>query len=92
MKQINKTQLKTLVGYINSDVGVVRPPEHEAFIPGKYKLEWTYGGVALVQTACTQGSETVILHRGTKREIFEKIHALMTGIRIAREFDAKSAK
>lgn len=50
---------------------------------GHYHIDAAYGGVRLVQTTNDGGGYTPIVHGFTsKRELFEKMHSFLTGLRM----------
>ena len=87
--RINKKDLEAVVNRINKMVGA---PEHaytrtrdgkiKANI-GNFHLDWAYGGVSLVRMATEGGGVTTIIHGyGTKRELYEKMQALIVGLEL----------
>ena len=81
--RINTSDLEILVKRLNN---ITNSPE--AYMTdgkcniGHYCLSWAYGGVQL-QRVCTDGGGiTNVLGGGycTKRELFEKMHAFISGI------------
>jgi len=57
--------------------------KHRANV-GNYRLDIAYGGYALEQMCNDGGGVNSVLSRGTKRELFDKLCALIRGIEIGR--------
>ena len=49
---------------------------------GNYHLDQAYGGVSLVQMVSESGGVTVVIGRGTKRELHDKMQAFIAGIEV----------
>ena len=52
---------------------------------GNYHLDWAYGGVAVDQMHNVGGAVVDIIQRGTKRETYDRLGALIQGIRIGQK-------
>ena len=91
--RITKNDLDNVVQRINVVTG--RPPtsyskqDDGSYIPnaGNYHLDWDYGGVSLAQMSLTEGctgTRDIISGKGTKSELYYKMHAFLAGIEAAR--------
>jgi len=95
--RINKNDLEDMVKQLNEMLDCPLEPyskqEDGTYKPNgnNYHLRWCYGMVGLDQM-CDNGStgSRDITCLGTKREIFDKIHAMLKGIYMAREASKQS--
>ena len=90
MQPVTKKDLQAVVDRLNRITGHDLQPYRKvgaAFVqnPGVYVLDWAYGGVSLEQQAA-RGADglshgiRVILHRGSKRDLYERLHSFIQGI------------
>ena len=81
MDKITKEKLEYLVDHVNVWLGkghlndMTRHEEENT----RYHLCWCNGGVAL-RTPCEEDGALLIQFRGSKRELYERIKAFMSGI------------
>jgi len=91
MQSVTKKDLQAVVDRLNRLTGHDPQPWRKvgaAFVqnPGTYVLDWAYGGVSLDQQAArgadglSHGIGGVILHRGSKRDLYERLHSFIRGI------------
>ena len=88
MSRVTQKQLESLVDRLNEVTNSPRSyfnEETRKINIGHYCLDYAYGGVALEKTVNEGGAVCVIIGRGTKRELYDRLHALLDGIRIAKE-------
>lgn len=91
-RTVSKSHLESLLATLNESLGVPVEPYRDArdsqdrlvSNPDTFVLDWAYGGVRLSRM-CRGGGERDISPRGTKRECFEYMHAILKGIEFARE-------
>ena len=90
MQRITDKDLENLVDRINRTLGTpmtyatANDDGKRTINIGNYHLDSAYGGVQLVQTVTIGGGVRVIIHGyGTKRELFNKMHAFLEGVRAA---------
>ncbi len=87
MQRITEKQLQAVVDLINRETGSpekswVKVDGKNIAQPGNYHLDWAYGGVQLQRMSNTgAGVDTVLPGFGTKRELYEKMHAFRAGYR-----------
>lgn len=91
MERITESNLKALVLRINEATGSPVEPytkqpggRYKARI-GNYHLDIAYGGYALDRMVNDGGGVSVIIGRGTKRELWDKMHAFLRGYETAQE-------
>ena len=91
MERITESNLKALVLRINEATGspvetYTKQPDgtYKAQV-GNYHLDFAYGGVALDRMFNEGGGVSVIIGRGTKRELWDKMHAFLRGFETASE-------
>ena len=91
MERITESNLEALVARINDATGSPSEPytkqpdgRYLAQI-GNYHLDIAYGGYALDRMVNEGGGVSVIIGRGTKRELWDKMHAFLRGFETARE-------
>ena len=86
MERITESYLKALVARINKVCGTPPKPyvknAEGAFAPclNCYHLDYAYGGVELIQMCSTEGAVKVILPRGTKRDLYNRMRAFLAGL------------
>ena len=94
--RITKNELRGSVDYLNKLTGNPTDPWQRdedgeylrnergnlVYNPGTYTLDWCNGGVAL----CTMGGRDV-LHRGSKRDLYGRLRALIQGVEIAQRMN-----
>jgi len=90
-ERITESNLKALVRRINEATGSPLEPytkqpdgTYKAGI-GNYHLDIAYGGYALDRMVNDGGGASVIIGRGTKRELWDKMHAFLRGYETAQE-------
>jgi len=86
MQRITKAALETRVHLLNLKLGEPRTPyvvddefRHAMTQPGSYYVGQAYGGFRLEQM-CDSGGSRDISKRGTRREVYEFIGAMLAGI------------
>ena len=86
MERITESNLKALVRRINEATGAAIEPytkqpdgKYKANI-GNYHLDIAYGGYALDRMVNDGGGVTVVISRGTKRELWDRMHAYLAGL------------
>lgn len=91
MQPVTKKELQAAVDRLNRLTGHNLQPYRKvgaSFVqnPGTYVLDWAYGGVSLEQQAArgadglSHGIGGVILHRGSKRDLYERLHSFIRGV------------
>ena len=65
--------------HLRTDLGYMIPND------GTFVLDWANGGVSL----CTMGGRTV-LHRGTKRDLYNRLRAFISGVEAGIGLEVKS--
>jgi len=87
MDRITEKQLEALAKRINEVTGnpteyftptEAGPPYHSNI--GNYHIDHAYGRVALEQTMNESGGVRRILGSGTKRELWNEMHAFLSGL------------
>ena len=81
MERITEKMVQNNVNYLNKLTGHENAKYSEI---GAYTLDYAYGGVALDQYINEHGGVSRILDRCTKKELYNGIHAIITGINIAK--------
>ena len=90
MERITEKQLQAVVDLINRET---RSPEKSWITvdgkniaqPGNYHLDWAYGGVQLARMSNTGGGVSIVISGfGTKRELYDKMHAFRAGLQVAK--------
>jgi hypothetical protein len=98
MNRISENTLAAALNSLNDALGLCREPyaaERNAAgnlesNAGTYVLDWAYGGVRLSQMAAG-GGERDISGRGTKRECYTYICAMLAGIDVAKKSEGAKA-
>lgn len=91
MERITESNLKALVLRINEathspvDAYVKQQDGRYKAQIGNYHLDIAYGGYALDRMVNEGGGVTVVIGRGTKRELWDKMHAFLRGFETAQE-------
>ena len=89
MDRITQKMLENRVEHLNEITGNqvtpwIRNSDGLKSVPGVYVLDWAYGGVQLQQVESEGGAVSTIIHGfGTKRELFEKLGAYISGVQAA---------
>lgn len=78
---LNKITNSPMTPYSRDERGHFQP--HLANV-GNYHLDSAYGGYSLVQMMNSDGGVNTLFERGPKREIFNKLCALIRGIEISK--------
>ena len=88
--RITKGHLERLADILNKEMGTPSAPyvkgdddRYHAQI-GNYHLGYAYGGVELIQMDNESGGVSTVINRGTKRELYEKMRAMLDGIRMTK--------
>ncbi len=89
MRRISQSNIDRVVARLNETTGNPSEPWREVGSAyranvGNYHCSIENGGVAVEQIV-EGGGTTKIIDRGTKREVYEKLHALLDGIEIGRK-------
>ncbi len=91
MRRINQANIDRGLDRLNETTGNPKEPYTRSDDEGRFKCNigcYTYssqaGGVAIEQMVEGGGVRTII-DRGTKREVYEKLHAYLDGIDVGRE-------
>lgn len=92
MNRITKAQLENSLSVLNDVLGMAQEPyasERDAngrlvSNAGTFVLDWAYGGVAVCRM-CAGGGQSTVSGRGTMREAYTYISAMLNGIRYAKE-------
>lgn len=85
---LNRTAGLPLVPYQLNDDGTLKRDADRRTLPneGTYVLDWAYGGVQL--NRIDGGGESHVINGfGTKRELYEKMHAYLDGFIKGRDQD-----
>ena len=98
MRRITKTILSARVDDLNDALNLPREPyaaERDAAgrlvtNAGTFVLDWAYGGVMLSRM-CEGGGQRDISGRGTSRECWVFVNAMLAGIYAARAADKEGA-
>ncbi len=78
MERITQAHLENLLKRINQTAGFENP---KYSTPDSYGLDGAYGGWKLVQYVNSSGGERNITHGYvSKRELYEKMHAFLSGL------------
>jgi len=93
MHRITKADLQLRIDTLNEITGQPMEPWNPvrredgglAANVGNYHLDWVYGGVLVDQMHNVNGAVVDIIHRGTKRETYDRLGALIQGIRIGQQ-------
>ena len=89
--RITEKDLDEMVKQLNDALGYPDEPYSERsgqYTPNgnNYHLNYAYGRVGLLQMISDKGTGVrEILGSGTKRELFDKIHSMLSGIYLERE-------
>lgn len=78
VERLNRLTQSPLASWTKTDKG------HKANI-GNYHLDYAYGYVSLARMVNEGGGIEKILGSGTKRELFDQIHAFIRGINATKE-------
>ena len=73
VKRINEVTDSPEAAYTNNGRGKLKANV------GNYHLEFAYGRVGLARMVNESGGVTMIFNGGTKRELFDQMHAFLTG-------------
>jgi len=93
MHRITKADLQQRIDTLNEMTGQPMEPWNPvrredgglAANVGHYHLDWTYGGVGVDQMHNVGGGVVDIIPRGTKRETYNRLGALIQGIRLGQQ-------
>jgi hypothetical protein len=88
--RITNGHLDRLVDILNKETGSPAEPYTKGddgryyTNVGNYHLGSAYGGVELVRMDNESGGVSTVISRGTKRELYDRLRAMLDGIRIAK--------
>lgn len=91
MERIIESDLEYVVAELNKSLGLPLEPwspdfglryKPNAF---NYHLDFAYGKVGLIQHGATGSSTTIVFNMTSRRDLFDKIKALIKGIQIGLE-------
>ena len=92
MGRITEKDLKHLIDRLNEVTkSPAKPWENGAANIGNYHLYFAYGSTAVHQMMTKGGGVRQIVGLGTKRETYEKLNTLLSGIEIGQIIDQVNA-
>jgi len=96
MDRITQERLQGAVSQLNYELGELRDTYKPYMVDGRYPanegtfyINYAYGGARLCRIANSSGGEHDISHRGTKREVYDFIRGMLTGIHFNKQKELK---
>lgn len=86
--RITQKRLESAVENLNATFGQDATPYiegedgHLTAVPGVFVTDYAYGGVAVNRISTTGGGVSTVIERGTLRETYEAVFAMMRGARL----------
>jgi hypothetical protein len=80
MRTTTRKDLDDIVSVLNNRAGITGPITWNTV--GSFQLDIAYGGYALVRVESASGGVSEILSRGTKKELYQRISDMLTGMEV----------